>query len=124
MASGNYGTVLSLSGVGGITSAYQSGSSWFPCGASSFVKLKVTIATDPLSQMTGLTLKCQGLGTASGTDVCDLISYRLDTNVGQPELAHAYTGLAPNNTVSFLVEIKDCRGILGGFRVAAFGTFA
>ena len=119
----DFGTIYTLAGVSGITSSYQT-SSFIQAGAAGTIKLKIVIVTDAASTLTGLNVKAQALWTAGGTDTGDLISYKLDTNTGQPELVHTYSSLATGSTVTFFVKIADGSHFKGGAGVAVQGTFS
>jgi hypothetical protein len=119
----DFGTVFALSGVGGVTNVLQT-SQFINGTAASFVKFKVNITTDASSTMTAVAIKTVGLWTFGGSDVVDIISYKLDTNTGQPELSHSYSGLTTGQNLNFCFQAKDLNGLKGGFGVAVVGTFS
>lgn len=119
----DFGQVYQLAGVGGVTNSTKT-SPAFNCGAAAFVKIKIVITTDATSTMTAVAVKAQGLWTDGGTDLSDMISYRLDNNASQPEVTHNYTGLTAGTTSTFFVKVLDHQGLKGGLVLGVTGTFS
>lgn len=97
-----------------IDTNYNYGES-FDLSACGEARLFVAITLADGTSVTSVTLKC--LSEDADGNKYDLISYKLDTNSGQPELEHVYSALADDTTHYFLIKVLDCK-LVPGFLVA------